>query len=226
MKRLLSVLFILLCLVMPQPALAKDCSVTSIGLTPLNELVGGSYQGYSGGLYLNGNTPPPRHLQTGLAASQNIEPLNAAGKPDPNGKIVLLSVGMSNTRIEFQRFMDLARYEIDDSVSMVNGAEGGYDAPRIADANSEYWDMTDDKLAAKGLTPAQVQAIWLKEATAQESDPFPAHALQLQNYLKEIVLIISDRYPNVQTIYLSSRIYAGYATTNTSEEPWAYQGAF
>jgi hypothetical protein len=133
---------------------------------------------------------------------------------------------MSNARMEFTRFMDLARYQIDDNVSLVNGAEGGYDAPRIADPNSEYWDMIDAKLAAKELSPEQVQAVWLKEATAAEADPFPAHVIELQNYLKEIVLIVSDRYPNVQTIYLSSRIYGGYATTNTSEEPWAYQSAF
>jgi hypothetical protein len=226
MKRSLLIVFILLCLVVPQPAFAKDCSVTSVGLVPLNDLVGGNYEGYPGGLYAGGNNIPSQHLQSGMAASQSIQPLNLAGNPHVNGKIVLLGVGMSNARMEFQRFMDMARLVTADNVALVNGAEGGFDAPRIADPNSEYWDMIDDKLANKGLSPLQVQAVWLKEATAEEADSFPNHANQLKNYLRQVVLIIHDRYPNVETIYLSSRIYAGYATTNISDEPWAYEGGF
>lgn len=226
MKRFLFALFILLCLVAPPPVLAKDCSTTSVGLTPLNDLLGGSYKGKPGGLYPNSNTIPPNHLQIGKAASQSIQPLGLNGTPNPNGKIVLLAVGMSNTRIEFQRFVSLARHETAARVAMVNGALPGYDAARIADPNSDYWNKVDAKLASQNASPLQVQAVWVKEAVAQEVDPFPANANELKQHLKSIVLIISERYPNVKTIYFTSRIYGGYATTNTSGEPWAYEGGF
>ena len=38
--------------------------------------------------------------------------------------------------------------------------------------------------------------------------------------------IAKTRFPNLKIAYLSSRIYAGYADTNLSPEPEAYQGGF
>jgi hypothetical protein len=50
------------------------------------------YQGFEGGLYPGGeNVPPPAHLKAGLRQAKSIVPLDADGKPSPDGKIVLLS---------------------------------------------------------------------------------------------------------------------------------------
>src|SRR5260370_828220 len=75
----------------------------STTLIPLNELGTGTYQGYEGGLYPNGsNTPPAATEASALSLAQQIVPLDAAGNPDPvNGKIVMISIGMSNTNEEF-----------------------------------------------------------------------------------------------------------------------------
>src|SRR5437667_8492440 len=84
-----------------------DCSLTTTGITPVNDLWTGFYHGYVGGLYPNGaNNPPPAHLGAGIEIATNqIRPLNASGDYDPvNGRIVMISVGMSNTTIEFSRF--------------------------------------------------------------------------------------------------------------------------
>jgi len=65
------------------------------------------------------------------------------------------------------------------------------------------------------------------QAVANETTPFPQSAQELQSYLRDIVLIVENRYPNVKTIYLSSRAYGGYAgASSPSPEPWAYEGAF
>ena len=37
---------------------------------------------------------------------------------------------------------------------------------------------------------------------------------------------LKKRYPNVRLVYLSSRIYGGYATTHLNPEPYAYESAF
>src|SRR5205085_7219740 len=81
-----------------------DCSLTVLGLKPLPELGLASYKGFSGGLYPNGgNNRPPSHLAAGLTIATNqIQPLNASGNSDTNtGRVVLLSIGMSNTTMEY-----------------------------------------------------------------------------------------------------------------------------
>jgi hypothetical protein len=84
----------------------------------------------------------------------------------------------------------------------------------------------DARLAQAGLTPQQVQVIWLKEANAGPTLPFPSDAQQLQGQLDAIANVIKDRYPNTRLCFLSSRIYAGYATTALNPEPWSYQSGF
>jgi hypothetical protein len=50
-----------------------------------------------------------------------------------------------------------------------------------------------------------------------------ADAYELLRNLADIVRAIRVRYPNVQVVFLSSRIYAGYATTLLNPEPYAYE---
>ncbi len=78
------------------------------------------YKGEDGGLYGGGsNRPPEKHLQAAMWAARLIRPLDAQGTPDPNGKIVLLSVGMSNTTQEFSEFMRLAAGDSGKSAKVV-----------------------------------------------------------------------------------------------------------
>src|SRR5207247_2531505 len=80
------------------------------GLAPLPDLGKGMYKGFEGGLYPGGeNKPPAAHLKAGLKAAKSVVPLDAEGKPSADGKIVLLSCGMSNTTMEFQVFQKLAK---------------------------------------------------------------------------------------------------------------------
>jgi lysophospholipase L1-like esterase len=92
--------------------------------------------------------------------------------------------------------------------------------------NATFWDTIDARLAHAGVTPQQVQAIWLKEAEAGPDEAFPLDAQILQRDLEEIVRIIKSRYPNARQVYTSSRIYAGYAVTSLNPEPFAYQSGF
>ena len=88
---------------------AQNCSQTSVGLTPLPDLGAGNYLGFQGGLYPAGsNVRPILHTIDGMAQATAVVPRNAAGAPDPSGKIVFLSIGMSNCTQEFQRLLQLA----------------------------------------------------------------------------------------------------------------------
>ncbi|HZM01031.1 MAG TPA: hypothetical protein VFD43_12355, partial [Planctomycetota bacterium] len=82
-----------------------DCTLSSVGIVPLNDLGPGTYvPGTIGGLYPAGqDVRPPAHLAAGRAiATTEVLPRNAAGAVDLNsGKIGLISVGMSNTTQEF-----------------------------------------------------------------------------------------------------------------------------
>lgn len=212
------------------PAGAADCTRASTGMVPIGDLGTGTYQGAQGGLYPGGvNARPAGHDTLGRALASLAVPRDASGVPNSaQGLSVVLTIGMSNTSNESSRFVTLANADParHPRVRVVNGAQGGQDAVRISDPAADYWTVVDGRLAAAGATPAQVQAVWLKEAIARPAEAFPADATRLQAELREIVLILKARFPNLYLVFLSSRIYAGYATTMLNPEPYAYQGGF
>src|SRR5712692_4431650 len=201
----------------------------STGLVPLTELGAGGYRGEEGGLYPGGkNTPPKSHLDHGLALARRIAPLDAEGRRAAEGKIVLLTIGMSNTTQESQAFLKRAAGDPDlnPRLVIVDGAQGGQAADTTANPEAKYWSVVEQRLSAAGVTSKQVQAVWLKQAIIQPSRPFPADARRLQGYLVDTLHNLNSRYPNLKIAYLSSRIYAGYAATPLNPEPHSYESAF
>lgn len=206
-----------------------NCSRSSVGLTPLTDLGRGRYNGFEGGLYPRGNNKPPRAYQRGgLTAAARVRPLAADGTPSSSGRIVLLSIGMSNVVIEFRAFQQLAVTDlgINPHLVLVNGAQGGVDGDRMVQNSDRYFAYVSNQLDAAGVTPEQVQAVWLKEAIAGEHEPFPADAQHLRRDLDQIVALLKAHFPNLRLVYLASRIYAGYATTQLNPEPYAYDSGF
>lgn len=204
-------------------------------LTPLTDLgADKTYKDQKGGLYGAGrNAPPEKHLQAALTAAQRIQPLNAQGQPDPDGKIVMVSIGMSNTTQEFQTFQSLANDDREKSpqVVIVDGAQGGNDAERWSKPGYRGinpWKVLGERLEGVGVSPKQVQVAWVKQArqVPRRNGEFPGHARELQGHLLAILQTLKQRYPNIQIVYLSSRIYAGYASVELNPEPYAYESAF
>jgi hypothetical protein len=208
-----------------------NCAGSSSGRIPITDLGEGVYQGFEGGLYPGGvNVRPSAHDNDADRAAR-LELLDAAGQADAlTGRIVFLTIGMSNTTQETQAFIPLATADprFNRSVVLVDGAQGGWSADRVVDPtqNAAYWSTVESRLAAAGVTDAQVQALWLKEADARPTLPFPDDVAKLQHEIESIIGDIKVRFPNARQLYLSSRIYAGYATSDLNPEPFAYQSGF
>ena len=127
----------------------------------------------------------------------------------------MISIGMSNTTQEFatkgnQNFK--LRADADPSKNaqliLVDGAQGGQDAPAWIDPGAPTWSTVNQRLAAAGVTATQVQVAWLKQALAGPNNygVFPAHAQALQADLEIIVRNLKTKFPNIKITYLSPRI--------------------
>jgi len=201
----------------------------STGLVPLPDLGAGMHHGEQGGLYPGGhNAPPAAHAAAGLKLARAIVPLDANGKPAKDGRIVLLTVGMSNTTQESQAFLRLAAADkaINPQLTIVDGAQGGQTAAITAKPDANYWSVNEDRLRAAGVTTAQVQVVWLKQANARPTAAFPAEAKKLQADLIATLHNLREKFPNLKIAYLSSRTYGGYAATPLNPEPHAYETGF
>jgi hypothetical protein len=201
----------------------------STGMTALPDLGKGKYQGEQGGLYPGGaNTPPAAHLKAGRELARRIVPLDAEGRESASGKIVLMSVGMSNTTMKFQTFQKLAKSDssLNPRLVILDGAQGGQVVWVTANPKAVFWDVVDERLAAAGVTRKQVQAAWVLQATPGPNRPWPVEVRELQRYLVETLHVMHDRFPNLKIAYLSSRTYAGYATSPLNPEPHAYESGF
>jgi hypothetical protein len=207
-----------------------DCTQTATWRTPLNGSRFRTYQGFTGGLYIYGsNTRPNWHEAAGQEAAALVRPRDAQGQPGAGqGRIVLLSIGMSNTTQEFTAFTRIAGPDpaVNPQLVMVDGAQGGWPADRLVENPEPYWQTVEQRLQAAGVTAAQVQVAWMKQADRQPNLPFPQDARKLEAELQQIVRSLRPRFPNLAIVYLSSRIYGGYASTPLNPEPYAYQSGF
>jgi lysophospholipase L1-like esterase len=196
-------------------------------LVPLTDLTG-KYQDQDGGLYGGGKNEPAAELAVrARQAVAQIRPLNTEGKPAADGKIVMVSLGMSNTTMEFSAFKRLADADTRKASNLVivDCAQGGKTAAAWA-TNDQPWEVAMTRITAAGVTPAQVQTMWLKEANARPTGGYPAATDQLRDDIRTDIKRAREKYPNLRVIFLSSRIYAGYARSLLNPEPYAYESAF
>jgi hypothetical protein len=217
---------------------------TVSGRVPLIDMGNRLYHGFTGGLYAGGNTIPAAHAAEGAARARNVVPRNGAGSPSASGKIVLMSIGMSNTTQEWCDFASspvcnswsftgqaVADNGVDhSSLVVVDGAKGSQTAANWANPASPNYDrIRDTVLADQGLTEAQVQVIWLKVANPMPTVSLPsgnADAILLLEQMGDIARVLANRYPSLQIIFVSSRSFAGYATVQLNPEPYAYEAGF
>jgi len=231
----------------PLPKLDTSALVALTDMGPSD-----AYHGKVGGLYPGAsNTRPATHEEAGLELARQIRPLDKDGKPAVDGKIVLCTIGFSNTSQCSQGFIEAAGGDdaINPHVVIVNGAQGGRSAFMIKNADdgslgTAYWkEWVPEHLRTANVTAAQVQVVWLKETEAavgpamlqalgvKEYDvptrqPFPKSAESLLNDLRMIVRILPKQFPNLKLCYVSSRSYGGWALREGNREPFSYETGY
>ncbi len=221
------VLAVILFLTMPSYIFSQACSTTSVGFTPLNDLGTSYFRGYQGGLYQAGsNSRPYAHNTAGTTIAKQLIPLDTNGIYNPtSGRIVFLSIGMSNTNMEFGALMTLVSSSVDvnPKMKLVNGAQGGFHINLLIDSNNIYWTNVMNILTTSGFSAKQVQAVWYKNVDQGSTDTtFPGYPNSLRAKHKTVLNILRNKFTNLKQCYMASRIYAGYATGPANPEPNAY----
>ncbi len=213
-----------------RPSAGQLTGKPSVGLKPLTEMTAQDrYKGEDGGLYGGGkNDPPEAHAAAARKQVARIVPLDADGKPARDGKIVLVSISMSNATMEFSTFKRAADADAQKSplLTIVDCAQGGQAMAQWAPPQARAWQVAEQRLAAAGVTPKQVQAAWIKLANVAPSGELAEHGKKLQTDTTAVLHNAKARFPNLRVAFLDSRIYGGYAATRLNPEPYAYEGAF
>jgi hypothetical protein len=208
---------------------AQQCQNHTTGNIPIPDLGNQWFHGMSGGLYGQGNNLMPAfHQQAGIALAQTILPLNNNGQPSAQGKIGFISMGMSNANMFFAGLRDSTFLfaQRNPTMTMVNGASGGYDIMAMLDTTSQYWPLLQQKLQQSGLHPLQVQVIWFMQArhiSGLNPNEGLSHIDSMENRFLQSIYLFKQRFPNLKQVFCSGRDYGGYSNPGSGNpEPFAY----
>ena len=94
---------------------------------------------------------------------------------------------------------------------------------------NQYDRIRDELLKPAGLAEDQVEVIWLKNADPRPTVALPASDADAYIYERELgetARAARARYPNLRLMFISSRVYAGYAALPLNPEPYAYEYGF
>ncbi len=227
MTQWLKLLLLAMALVGAAPQLQP---VQSSGMKPLCDMTASDrYKGEDGGLYGKGqNEPTASHRSSALSELAKIQPLNSEGKSSRDGKIVLVSISMSNATQEFSYFKRIADADSAKSpnLTIVDCAQGGQAMAEWFDPNANPWKEADRRISNAGVSPNQVQIAWIKLANKGPRGDLQVHGRKLQQDTLAVMQNAKSKFPNLRIAYLSSRIYGGYAKSALNPEPYAYESAF
>lgn len=191
-------------------------------LKPLSDIgAGETYEGEDGGLYGGGNnTPPAALVKSATAVLDQIKPID--------GRIVLVSISMSNATMEFATFRLMADADARKSgkLTIVDCAQGGQAMAEWVDPEGASWKEAMLRIERAGVTPAQVQVAWIKLANKNPGGSMKDHLGKLEADTTEVLHNAKSRFPNLRITYLGSRIWAGNAKGGLNPEPYAYESAF
>lgn len=210
-------------------------------LRPLTEFAATDrYLGFDGGLYGAGqNEPSPEWSEIARRELVQIVPRDSLGNPSTDGRIGFIAMSMSNAEQEFGAFRRMAESAAESrkspQVVLVNTAQGGRAMSAWAMPRYRTFEIAEERIRSAGLSPQQVQVAWVKLAIElldgrPIGSPNPSDlTANLQRVRADTRVVLREakrRFSNLRIVYLGSRTFGGYATTDLNPEPYAYQSAF
>ncbi|CAN5215306.1 hypothetical protein BH11BAC6_BH11BAC6_09420 [soil metagenome] len=177
---------------------------------PLTDLGTGTYFGYAGGLYPNGeNEPSGDYAQDLFEFSSAIVPLDGNGNYAPTtGKIGFISIGASTCSI----MMNNLRKKIKQSpltnprLLMANCTGGGESVQEINDTISNaYWRTVDRKLGQNSLLAKQVEVVYMETDDSIRNMIFPARPINTKNQYAVTMQLLLKKFQNLKVVYLIGR---------------------
>ena len=118
---------------------------------------------------------------------------------------------------------------VSSSLRFANGAIGGQTMAQWAVPGAKVWSDAVQRIQGDGLNTSQVQVVWMKMGSKLDQLPGTQgeRIEQERQWLDAVITNASNTFPNLKRIYISSRIYAGYANTpNHSEPQTGYDNGF
>jgi len=208
----------------------QDCSTSSIGQLPLDDLVGSSYRGFEGGLYPGGtNAIPDSHLRAGRTIAKRLAPLGPDGTPADDGIVGFAAIGFSFTHQVFEEFQKLAHDDAEMAPRLVaiDATWQSRNLEELRDPASDYWsEKVPQRLAEAGVTAAQVQVVWIMEGVKELPAAFPDHVGLVADDWTATLQNLLVNLPNVKLAYLTPVHWQGYAWFAPDEEPGYFEQGF
>jgi hypothetical protein len=199
----------------------------TVGIKPLTDMTAEDrYKGEDGGLYGGGrNEPPAELLAIARTETAKIVPRDEKGRPASNGTIAVVSLSMSNATMEYARFKQIADADPATSlqVQIVDCAQGGQAMAQWGNPKDKAWLEADRRLTKVGVSPEQVQVVWVKLANVRPTGELSEHGKKLEKDTIVLLQNATERFPNLRIAYLSGRIYGGWANTPLNPEPYAHE---
>ncbi len=240
------------CAAMVSSVVAQPCDPAAPQVS-LYDLGAGTYKTFQGGLYPGGsNQRPLAHDTAGRQIAAAIQPIDTNGIQSPSGRIVLISIGISNMTQEWRvganndpasaslaftaKVAPLqASGVINSMLLVVDGAKGPFGADlwgtEPPDMASDPWLTALNRLQFSQSSRLQVQVACVKAAhpgptTCIANDGSTlGDAGALSQDFAGIARNLKIVFPNIKLAYYVSRSYGGYAASG-NREPFAFEQGF
>jgi hypothetical protein len=141
----------------------------------------------------------------------------------------MLSIGQSTSSEIYETFRARARHIRNraPAVSLVDGAQDGMVLESWVGSQTP-WSVAMGRLRDSGVTPRQVQVLWIDLAQTHEAryGDFSSRIIHYANNLTHVINHAHALFPNAKLAFVISRIYGGYGPQGADPEPYAYENGF
>ena len=188
-------------------------NLTAVDTTkiPLNDLGTGTYKGFVGGLYPNGeNAPSGTYAADLLNVSNLIIPIDTFGIASPTkGKIVFLSLGGSTggENMKALQTKTTGNPLTNPKLKLLRGNTGAGMASlnSIMNPKDTYWGHVTQVVNGAKSSYRQVQVIYLETDDSNRIEKWPDRANLDKSDIESCMRTVKQKFPNIKVLYVLGR---------------------